>query len=46
MVKEFVYAMGGNRLVSSILISNNGLAAVKFIRSIHAWSHEVFGVDR
>ena len=31
---------------SQVLIANNGIAAVKEIRSIRKWSYETFGSDR
>lgn len=37
--------MGGNRAISKVLIANNGIAAVKAIRSIKQWSYETFGSD-
>ncbi|MCE3050600.1 Acetyl-CoA Carboxylase [Datura stramonium] len=42
-VAEFCHALGGKRPVNSILIANNGMAAVKFIRSIRTWAYETFG---
>ena len=36
----------GNRVIQRILIANNGIAAVKEIRSIRKWAYEVFGDDR
>ncbi|KAL6574183.1 acetyl-coenzyme-A carboxylase [Orobanche hederae] len=45
-VDEFCYTLGGNRPIHSILIANNGMAAVKFIRSIRTWAYETFGSDK
>ncbi|KAF2291482.1 hypothetical protein GH714_024630 [Hevea brasiliensis] len=45
-VDEFCYAFGGKRPIHSILISNNGMAAVKFIRSIRTWAYETFGTEK
>ncbi|KAL3655269.1 acetyl-coenzyme-A carboxylase [Castilleja foliolosa] len=45
-VDEFCYALGGKRPIHSILIANNGMAAVKFIRSIRTWAYETFGSDK
>lgn len=42
-VSEFVKAFGGKRCISRILVSNNGLAAVKGIRSIRKWAVKYFG---
>lgn len=30
----------------SVLVANNGLAAVKFMRSIRSWSYQIFGSAR
>lgn len=38
--------MGGSTPISRILIANNGIAAVKAIRSIKKWSYETFGSDK
>ncbi|KAA8522505.1 hypothetical protein F0562_013134 [Nyssa sinensis] len=45
-VEEFCYALGGNKPIHSILIANNGMAAVKFIRSIRTWTYETFGTEK
>jgi len=36
-VKDFVAAHGGHTVITSVLIANNGIAAVKEIRSIRKW---------
>src|SRR5271170_1198835 len=45
-VKDFVSQNGGHTVITSILIANNGIAAVKEIRSIRKWleftSHHSF----
>ncbi|XP_051124639.1 acetyl-CoA carboxylase 1-like [Andrographis paniculata] len=46
LVEEFCQALGGKRPINSILIANNGMAAVKFIRSIRAWAYETFGTEK
>ncbi|KNA10199.1 hypothetical protein SOVF_146610, partial [Spinacia oleracea] len=46
MVDEFCYALGGKRPIHSILIANNGMAAVKFIRSVRTWAYETFGTEK
>ena len=33
-------------MLVQVLIANNGIAAVKEIRSIRKWSYETFGSDR
>lgn len=45
-VDEFCQSLGGKRAIHSILIANNGMAAVKFIRSIRTWAYETFGTDK
>lgn len=45
-VDEFCYALGGKKPIRSILISNNGMAAVKFIRSVRTWAYETFGTEK
>ncbi|KAF2367472.1 Biotin carboxylase-like N-terminal domain [Trinorchestia longiramus] len=44
--EEFVRRMGGNKSINSVLIANNGIAAVKCIHSIRRWSYEIFKNDR
>lgn len=45
-VEEFCRCLGGNRPINSILIANNGMAAVKFIRSVRTWAYETFGSEK
>ncbi|CAH2075711.1 unnamed protein product [Thlaspi arvense] len=45
-VDEFCYALGGKKPIRSILIANNGMAAVKFMRSIRTWAYETFGTEK
>ncbi|KAA8538039.1 hypothetical protein F0562_027381 [Nyssa sinensis] len=45
-VDNFCYALGGKKPIHSILIANNGMAAVKFIRSVRAWAYETFGTEK
>ncbi|QCE15865.1 acetyl-CoA carboxylase/ biotin carboxylase [Vigna unguiculata] len=45
-VDEFCNALGGNKPIHSILIANNGMAAVKFIRSVRSWANETFGTEK
>lgn len=47
-VAEYVQELGGNkrRVIEKVLIANNGVAAVKAIRSIRRWAYEVFGNER
>ena len=37
---------GAGRVIEKVLIANNGVAAVKAIRSIRRWAYEVFGNER
>lgn len=43
---EFVRTFGGKRVIEKVLIANNGIAAVKCMRSIRKWSYELFGNDK
>ncbi|EPS71957.1 hypothetical protein M569_02801, partial [Genlisea aurea] len=45
-VVAFCEALGGKRPIHSILIANNGMAAVKFIHSIRTWAYATFGSDK
>ncbi|CAJ1954778.1 unnamed protein product [Cylindrotheca closterium] len=47
-VQSFVEQLGGNKgiVIERVLIANNGVAAVKAIRSIRKWAYEVFGDER
>jgi hypothetical protein len=45
-VEAFVAAVGGRRVIRKVLIANNGIAAVKAIRSIRRWAYETFGNER
>lgn len=45
-IDEFCFALGGNKPIHSILIANNGMAAVKFIRSVRTWAYETFGTEK
>lgn len=45
-VTDFVRASGGHSVITKILICNNGIAAVKEIRSVRKWAYETFGDDR
>ncbi|XP_074643040.1 acetyl-CoA carboxylase-like isoform X2 [Tubulanus polymorphus] len=44
--EEFVHKFGGNRVINKVLIANNGIAAVKCIRSVRRWSYEMFKNER
>uniref|UniRef100_A0A2P2K1R6 Homomeric Acetyl-CoA Carboxylase Hom-ACCase n=1 Tax=Rhizophora mucronata TaxID=61149 RepID=A0A2P2K1R6_RHIMU len=45
-VDRFCHALGGTKPIHSILIANNGMAAVKFIRSVRSWAYETFGTEK
>ncbi|KAF1971051.1 acetyl-CoA carboxylase [Bimuria novae-zelandiae CBS 107.79] len=45
-VKDFVTAHDGHTVITSVLIANNGIAAVKEIRSVRKWAYETFGDER
>ncbi|KAF7829912.1 acetyl-CoA carboxylase 1-like [Senna tora] len=45
-VDEFCRSLGGKKPIHSILIANNGMAAVKFIRSVRTWAYETFGTEK
>ena len=45
-VRDFVSFSRGHTVITKVLIANNGMAAVKAIRSIRRWAYEQFGDDR
>lgn len=47
-VEEYITKLGGDKAfnIQKILIANNGVAAVKAIRSIRRWAYEVFGNEK
>ncbi|QRW03198.1 acetyl-CoA carboxylase [Ceratobasidium sp. AG-Ba] len=45
-VYELVKAQGGHTVITKVLIANNGIAAVKEIRSVRQWCYETFGTER
>lgn len=46
LMDDYVSSLGGKRAIRKILIANNGIAAVKAIRSIRRWAYESFGDER
>lgn len=44
--EEFVKRNDGTKVINKVLIANNGIAAVKCMRSIRRWSYEVFRNER
>ncbi|KAG9258518.1 acetyl-CoA carboxylase [Emericellopsis atlantica] len=45
-VKDFVAQNDGHTVITNVLIANNGIAAVKEIRSVRKWAYETFGDER
>ncbi|KAJ9075601.1 acetyl-coenzyme-A carboxylase [Entomophthora muscae] len=45
-VADFVKQNGGHTVITKVLIANNGIGAVKEIRSIRKWAYETFGNER
>ncbi|RKF76212.1 Acetyl-CoA carboxylase [Golovinomyces cichoracearum] len=45
-VKDFVVKHDGHTVIKNVLIANNGIAAVKEIRSVRKWAYETFGDER
>lgn len=45
-VADFVSRSNGHTVISRVLIANNGIAAVKEIRSVRKWAYETFGYER
>ncbi|KAH3678328.1 hypothetical protein WICMUC_001561 [Wickerhamomyces mucosus] len=45
-LKTFVKEHGGHTVIGKVLIANNGIAAVKEIRSVRKWAYETFGNER
>ena len=45
-VEDYVAKCNGKRVIKRVLISNNGIGAVKAIRSMRKWSYEMFADDR
>lgn len=44
--EEFVNLFKGTKLINKVLIANNGIAAVKCMRSIRRWAYEMFRNER
>ncbi|KAI9281434.1 acetyl-CoA carboxylase [Umbelopsis sp. AD052] len=45
-VRDFVQANEGHTVITKVLIANNGMAAMKEIRSVRKWAYETFGNER
>ncbi|XP_031330897.1 acetyl-CoA carboxylase isoform X2 [Photinus pyralis] len=44
--EEFVKRFNGTKVINKVLIANNGIAAVKCMRSVRRWSYEMFKFER
>ncbi|KAL1117895.1 hypothetical protein AAG570_004208 [Ranatra chinensis] len=44
--EEFVKRFKGKKVINKVLIANNGIAAVKCMRSVRRWSYEMFKNER
>lgn len=45
-ISQFIQKNHGHSIISKVLIANNGIAAVKNIRSVRKWAYETFNNDR
>jgi acetyl-CoA carboxylase / biotin carboxylase 1 len=45
-VEAYVSHCGGDHAIEKILVANNGIGAIKAIRSIRRWAFETFGNER
>lgn len=45
-VEDFVEAKGGDHVIRKVLIANNGIGAIKAIRSVRKWCFQTFGDER
>ncbi len=45
-INDLIAKLDGRKVVQKILIANNGIGAVKAIRSIRRWAYETFGNER
>lgn len=47
-VAAYVNELGGSKahVIEKVLIANNGVAAVKAIRSMRKWAYDVFGNEK
>ncbi|KAH9255170.1 hypothetical protein BASA81_006610 [Batrachochytrium salamandrivorans] len=45
-VEDFVQANDGTRAIKKILLANNGISAVKAMRSIRRWAYDTFSNDK
>ena len=45
-LEEYVRRLGGSHVIRRVLIANNGVGAVKAIRSMRHWSYNTLGNER
>ena len=45
-LSEYLARVGGSHEIRRVLVANNGIAAVKVIRSIRKWASETLGRER
>ena len=45
-IEEYIHFTKGTYLIKKILVANNGIAAIKFIRSIKIWSYNTFNNEK
>jgi biotin carboxylase/acetyl-CoA carboxylase carboxyltransferase component/biotin carboxyl carrier protein len=45
-VEAYVKELGGDRPIKKVLIANNGIGAVKAMRSVRRWAYEMFKNER
>ncbi|EMG48936.1 ACC1 Acetyl-CoA carboxylase [Candida maltosa Xu316] len=46
VVTDFVKSHQGHTVITKVLIANNGIGAVKEIRSVRKWAYETFGDEK
>ena len=45
-VDGFVQDRGGTKVIKKVLLANNGIAAVKIMRSIRQWAYQTFNNEK
>jgi hypothetical protein len=45
-IQQFVHQHNGQQMIQRVLVANNGIAAVKEMRSVRKWCYDAFGDDR
>lgn len=46
VIADYIAFRGGKRVIQRILVANNGLAAVRFMRRLREWSFEYLGSEK